>query len=298
MGGNPYPTLFISEAHRKLLRSYYYSASTDSLATAIANTQNNISEPAARLMIQPLQRMGLLTAELSQREFAPVETPARAVLSFAKDSPLNSGILDYWKLDETMGGRVGSVNYKTLALVGAEMGAAAGIQGNCVSWSSSETGYLELTGDTDISALTSWSMVFWIKKTGAFVSTPGRPVQLGTSASSHGLLTTISSGDRIAATFRLSGGTDTTIAFGLLAINTWTMVAMGYGGGTIWGSVNGGARSSSLASLAAPNGRLTLMKPTSNPLDMDEFILYNRSLSAADVVQLYHNGVGVTYPIP
>jgi hypothetical protein len=216
-------------------------------------------------------------------------------------SPLLTGLLSYWKLDEEGGNRLDTVGTRHMIPSGA-VGYAPGKLGNCVTFSGAENTYLTTAADASLLAV-NWAGGFtfagWFYIPTAFTnifSVLSRDYDVCSLA-----VTALTS-----VMFRVydavSGMSTATVNPGL-QVDTWNFAAARYNPNTKKSelSVNGGA-------WAVGNALTNTPMNTSDYLDIgrwgsafgasrvDSVGLWGRYLSNDEVAELYNSGNGLEHP--
>jgi hypothetical protein len=226
--------------------------------------------------------------------------PAAAAATDVKNSSLATNLVSYWELEEASGTRVDSHGANDLTASGSPSNATA-IQGDGVDLVAGSSQYL--AGSAISSLTTNFSASFWMKPDsvagydGIYMSgTTSNFWRLGISSGTPKFTFT----ENDVADYK--GGTT-------LSTGTWyhcVITKEGIGTNNLKIYLNGTLDGThSVGSTTTPSGDTTfgaynLTGSRSLFFDgiIDEFAVWSRALSAADVTSLYNSGAGLPYEAP
>jgi hypothetical protein len=220
-------------------------------------------------------------------------------------SSLLTGIKAYWKLEEASGNRVDSTGRGNDATPTNTPGNTTGKVGNALNLVRTSSQYVSKLASADVNFGTStdWSVVFWVK----FASKPAGSTFLW-SRSDAGEVSTwgcyySSAADRLRANgtgpAEVSAQADN---FGAISTGTWMFVVIGFTSSsqTLSIQVNNGVANSATppSAITVTTGDLFIGGYLGGEFDgdIDEFGIWHRLLTAAEITELYNSGTGITYP--
>lgn len=210
---------------------------------------------------------------------------------------LTDNLIEYWKLDSTLNGSLGSIN---LGQTGVSAGYEAGKIGNAMRYNSTSNVFNTIAHTNVLGAGT---VNFWFYRIGTGSGTSWRmfaKTQVGVTD----VVGILFQNDGKRMNVFMADANVYTASADQFADSTWYMVTLTWNGTNIISYVNGAqvnstASASTVASNAQPytiggwdgnnnqqaNGRV------------DEFGFWSRALTSTEITQLYSGGAGLTYPL-
>jgi hypothetical protein len=210
-------------------------------------------------------------------------------------SSLLTGLVSYWKLDETSGTRFDSVGTNNLSDTGS-VGSAIGKQGNAADFDG--TNYLSTA--LDGTTLTAVSIALWFKADDILTANLegvlswariGKPTDFAPF-----IIIQTNSG-----AIRLYADNGYQVTSGALANNTWYHVVCTYDG-TDWKMyLDGGLVGTYTGGIGTDITNANTVYVGSGfdgqfPGDIDEVGIWDRALAGGEITTLYNGGSGITYP--
>lgn len=234
---------------------------------------------------------------------APLTVPVRT------PSSLLTGLMAYWKLDETSGTRADSSGNGNSIAVAGTPGSASGKIGNAATFAA-DGSRLVKAGTTFQFAAADFTISAWINPNSLVGGDQwGKGVMRSLSGDAIGdwMIGVQADGDVQCAHWKSAGadttGSHQTSATGLVSTSTWTHVVFRRSSGTytIW--TNGTSRAFTNVSTASGWGNVGFEMGRIfggatygwNGL-IDEAGVWNRGISDSEIAALYNGGTGVTYP--
>lgn len=220
---------------------------------------------------------------------------------------LNTGLVSYWKLDESSGNAVDSVGINTLTNNNGVTYSAGKIN-NGANFASASSQFLSITdaSQSGLDITGDMSFACWLKcsNTNQFVS---KSLSTGNQNSWQARVTPTSSFEVFTSA---DGSTVKTATFStaVFTINTWHHVVITYTAsahsiemfvdGSSIGTVNNSANVASSLFDSSSDFRLGLGNPGGGEYlngSMDEVGIWNKVLTSTEVTTLYNSGNGVQY---
>ncbi len=228
---------------------------------------------------------------LDAADSAPEESDATA-----QDSSLDLGLVALYHFDETSGttSADSSGNGNTATM---ENGAtfSPGVRGNAATFNGTDQYVMLPIGI--VSALTNFSISAWIYQTRGAVGFGDRLFDFGTGKTVNMFITTDGDALRYAVTRGGHPDEETLLTSGILPLNSWQHLAVTQAAATATLYHNGAAVVQSTATTLDPAalgvttqnwiGRSQYVSDHYLEGEVDEFRIYNRALSAAEVMDLY-----------
>ena len=239
--------------------------------------------------------------------YPPTSSGQGPIISGGPPSPLLTGLVAYWPLNETSGTRADSLGISPMTSVN-NVGYNAGKIGNAAQFINGNSQYLSATDTPNISMGTGvlMTLVFWFyldsfPAGGSFyglvckrASAGNREYQTYIEGNTHTFRAGVSPDG--------NGFSNIAEVPTVLTLNTWYMAYMEYSGFTVGASLNAGAGYSVSYSGDIFDGTspLTLgyMQEVGVYMDgrIEEVGIWKRRLTPPELSQLYNSGNGRTYP--
>jgi hypothetical protein len=221
---------------------------------------------------------------------------------------LNTGLIAYWKMDETGGAgtdRVDSQGANDMTANGGSITNATGLIGNCVDFGAAGSGtYLQCADNADLSfGDEDFTIAGWIYLD--TVSGYQSIVDKWSSGTTKEYIVYIDAGaDRIKAAISGNGTSQTDLTasnYGGIGLGAWLFIAFGHDAtaNEIWISVNNGTANTAAHTTGCNDNTSPLRLGadhvgTNIDGKMDEWGLWGKRLSASELTELYNSGSGKT----
>lgn len=212
----------------------------------------------------------------------------------ATSTPLNASIVTYYKMDnstyDSVGGLHNLTNYNGTT-----------ITGQFINMSLLTTRWANTTISLSaISSSNTFSLSFWLKRTGTISNFPSFYGNEIGSVDANGETKAFSNGDDLDIYAQDSGGLKT-LNGNAMGLNTWNFYVITYDGSSLNIYQN---NTQTVTQLLSSFNLLTnpLLFFGSNMINnmsnvvFDEIGFWNKSLNTSDINQLWNNGTGLTYP--
>lgn len=217
-------------------------------------------------------------------------------------STLLTGLISYWNFNETSGTRFDQLGVNDLINVSGA-GFTAGIQGNAVTLPNHA--YVSVPNNASLSPSGSFTFAGWVQMQAITGFQPWIITTMATSGNSRGIYLTVRTGP-----FELQVSSDgstpefaVATTFGNPITNTWYFVHCGFdqANGRAFISVNGGtvdtvAFVGPLHATTQPLYFGAVGGIGSDPIYVDEWGYWSRTLTPTEIAELYNAGSGTTYP--
>lgn len=209
-------------------------------------------------------------------------------------SALSDDIVSYWKFDEQSGTAIDQLGVNNITNNGASNTTGKIIYAYDYDGTSD---YMVTGGNIGITGTQNRTLNMWIK----FDAFTGGPYFIAwgiNSANREFGLRTDASGNLYAWT-----NAGDFLIKSTLSTGTWYMLTLTYDGTTVKGYVNGTAEGSSNLALNTGDSTMVIGKyqhGSSNYFNgiIDEVMISNKTLSNAQILELYNGGNGTSYPFP
>ncbi len=214
----------------------------------------------------------------------------------AQDASIDLGLVALYHFDETSGttSADSSGNGNTATMVGGAT-FSSGVRGNAATFSGANQYTMLPIGI--VSALTNFSISAWINQSRGAVGYGDRLFDFGTGTTVNMFVTTDADALRYAVTTGGHPAEENVLTSGILPLQNWQHLAVTQAAATATLYLNGVAVSHNGAETLHPSalgvttqnwiGRSQYANDHYLAGEVDEFRIYNRALSAAEVMELY-----------
>ena len=213
------------------------------------------------------------------------------------NASLDNGLVSYYKLDETSGVVIDSLGLRN----GTNGGAIANSTGkiNTAYKFDGINDNVTMTGNLGISGAGARTLNAWINVTDATGDARGFLGWGGTGANTFFVVTNSVGGSGNWSVWTGSGTTEITSNASCSAdLNTYVMITSVYNGTATILYRNGVIRGIKAGTIATTDNVLLLGRATQDTWGagiIDEVSIWNRTLSADEIIYLYNNGTGMSY---
>ena len=220
---------------------------------------------------------------------------------------LTDGLVSYWKLDETSGNRADSHGSNTLTETSGSVAYATGKISNGAEIDAGTGGYLSASDSASLGITGSISFSFWWKPNDVSVTQVLVFKYRTDNNTREYQIYFDTSTDELAVVLASVGSTGIAKKWSFSPSNgTWYHIAFSFNATTEYGSlyINGSQVGS------AQDYGISSINNSTNPLQIgagasggtrsdavfDEFAIWSRAITGAEVTELYNGGAGLTYP--